>query len=133
VADIDRKKLAVAEARHGHEPRLLEGSPHLPSADAEFDIVLRSAVTEHVTGPRDTIAHIRSTTAFEGQSLVRQSKFSEKIRRAGRGYCHTIGPDFVVACHRPYNLRPGSDGSSIITPGFQPADRARHGAMLSRC
>jgi len=116
VADIDRQKLAVAEAKHRHKPMLLEENPRLPFADAEFDIVFCSSVIEHITGPKDTVAHIRSTRAFEEQSLVHQRKFAEEIRRIGRGYfvqtpykhfpieSHTMAPGLVVLLPRSVQL-----------------------------
>ena len=59
------EKLAVAEAKHRHKPMLLEENPRLPFADAEFGIVFCSSVIEHVTGRKDTVAHVRSASAFE--------------------------------------------------------------------
>src|SRR5258705_2563200 len=61
-------------------------NPRLPFADAEFDIVFCSSVIEHVTGRKDTVAHVRSASAFEEQSLVHQRKFAEEIRRMAPGF-----------------------------------------------
>lgn len=116
VADIDRNKLAVAEALHAHKPRLLDESPSLPFGDAEFDIVFCSSVIEHVTGPKDEVGNIRSSAAFQDQASVHQRKLAEEIRRIGRGYfvqtpykhfpieSHTIAPGFVVLLPRSVQL-----------------------------
>lgn len=116
VADISTKKLATAEARHGHKSRLLEEAPGLPFADGEFDIVFCSSVIEHVTGPKSAVSSIRSNKAFREQALEHQERFAEEIQRVGRGYfvqtpykhfpieSHTSTPGFVVLLPRSVQL-----------------------------
>jgi SAM-dependent methyltransferase len=116
VADIDQKKLAIAESLHAHKPKVLQESSTLPFEDGEFDIVFCSSVIEHVTGPKDEVGHITSTAAFEVQASEHQRKFAEEVRRIGRGYfvqtpykyfpieSHTIAPGFVVLLPRAMQL-----------------------------
>jgi SAM-dependent methyltransferase len=112
IADIDRRKLALAEQRHAHKSRVLADSPTLPFEDGEFDIVFCSSVIEHVTGPKEEVGQIRSTAAFEAQASLHQRRFAEEVRRIGKGYfvqtphkyfpveSHTIAPGFVVLLPR---------------------------------
>lgn len=116
IADIDRTKLEVAEARYGHKSRQLAESDELPFGNGEFDIVFCSSVIEHITGPKDTVGHIRSTQAFEATAAINQRKFAEEVRRIGKGYfvqtpykyfpveSHTLAPGFVVLLPRSVQL-----------------------------
>lgn len=116
VADIDRRKLALAESRHGHRVRAMEESPRLPFRDGEFDIVFCSSVIEHVTGPKSLVGNITSTAAFEELASIHQREFAAEVRRIGKGYfvqtpykyfpieSHTIAPGFVVLLPRPLQL-----------------------------
>ena len=116
IADIDLKKLAIAQSRLAYKACVLEESDRLPFRDGEFDIVFCSSVIEHVTGPKDEVGHIRSTTAFESQAAAHQRRFAEEVRRIARGYfvqtpnkyflveSHTIAPGFVVLLPRSVQL-----------------------------
>jgi SAM-dependent methyltransferase len=116
IADIDRTKLSVAEARYGHKSRQLAESDELPFGNGEFDIVFCSSVIEHITGPKDTVGHIRSTRVFEATAAIHQRKFADEVRRIGKGYfvqtpykyfpveSHTIAPGFVVLLPRSVQL-----------------------------
>ena len=116
IADIDRRKLDHAEAKFGHQGRVLSESPRLPFEDGEFDIVFCSSVIEHVTGPKDEVGNIRSTTVFEAQAAIHQRRFAEEVRRIGRGYfvqtpykhflieSHTMAPGLVVLLPRSVQL-----------------------------
>jgi SAM-dependent methyltransferase len=116
IAEIDRRKLAYAEAKFGHKGRVLSESPQLPFEDGEFDIVFCSSVIEHVTGPKDEVGNIRSTAVFEAQAALHQRRFAEEVRRIGRGYfvqtpykhfpieSHTLAPGPVVLLPRSVQL-----------------------------
>jgi len=68
IADIDRKKLAVAESRYGHKSCVLEESEGLPFGNGEFDIVFCSSVIEHITGPKNVVGNIWSRRVFEAKA-----------------------------------------------------------------
>ena len=67
-----------------------------------------SSAIEHITGPKDTVGNITSTTVFEAKAAIHQQKLAEEVRRIGKGYfvqtpykyflmeSHTIAPGFVV-------------------------------------
>ena len=116
IADIDRRKLDLAESRYGYKSRVLEEAATLPFGDGEFDIVFCSSVIEHITGPKDIVGNIRSTRVFEAEAVLYQQKFAEEVRRIGKGYfvqtpykyflieSHTIAPGFVVLLPRAAQL-----------------------------
>lgn len=116
IADIDRTKLDLAESRYGYKSRVLKEAANLPFDDNEYDIVFCSSVIEHITGPKDTVGNIRSTRVFEAMAALHQQKFSEEVRRIGKGYfvqtpykyflieSHTIAPGFVVLLPRSAQL-----------------------------
>jgi hypothetical protein len=116
IADIDRSKLDLAESRYGYKSRVLEESANLPFDNGEFDIVFCSSVIEHITGPKDTVGNITSTSVFEAKAAIHQQKFAEEVRRIGKGYfvqtpykyflieSHTIAPGFVVLLPRSVQL-----------------------------
>lgn len=116
IADIDRRKLAIAESRHAYRSRVLEESPGLPFEDEEFDIVFCSSVIEHITGPKELVGNISSSRVFEAKAAIHQEKFAREVRRIGKGYfvqtphkyfpieSHTIAPGFVVLLPRSVQL-----------------------------
>lgn len=100
VCDYSDEDLDIARRKHGYATVRADGSNKLPFADREFDLVFCSSVIEHVTGPKDDVIAIQSSSEFKRVANRHQKVFADEIRRIGKRYfVQTPHKYFVVESH----------------------------------
>lgn len=100
IADVSTEDLSVARERFGYRTVRLDGSPHLPFADKEFDLVFCSSVLEHATGPKEEMIALKDTDEFERRAWSYQEAFAREIDRIGKRYwVQTPYRYFLVESH----------------------------------
>jgi len=100
IADISEKALDVAKNHNGYNTILLDESGNIPFEDKYFDLVFSNSVIEHVTVDKNQVYNITSTKTFKEQSLARQSRFAEEIKRVGKKYfVQTHYKHFIIESH----------------------------------
>ncbi len=100
VSDYSENDLKIASERYGYKTVLADGTVTLPFKDKEFDFVFCSSVIEHVTGPKDRVVAMTSTSQFIDGATRAQSAFAAEIARIAKAYyVQTPHRYFLIESH----------------------------------